>query len=74
MGINWGDLGIVFVGTLVGAGALVALFAVGVLGLSRQAEAKEQGGSGTVQFSGSVVCFALCVAIAAYGIYLIVAK
>jgi len=74
MVVNWGDLGIVFIGTLIGAGALVALFAVGVLGLSRQAEAREQGGSGTVQFSGSVVCFALCIAIVLYGIYLIVAK
>jgi hypothetical protein len=74
MNVNWGDLGIVFVGTLVGAGALVTLFAVGVLGLSRQAQARERGGSATVALSGSVVCFTLCVTIVLYGIYLIVAK
>lgn len=74
MGINWTDLSVVFVATLISAVLLVVLFSVGVLGLSRREVARERGGSGAVTFAGSMVCFALCVVIVAYGIYLIVAK
>jgi hypothetical protein len=72
MTINWADLGKVFAATLVSVVCLVVLFSFGVLGLSRQATAREQGGSGSTPFTGAVVCFALCVAIVGYGIYLIV--
>lgn len=74
MTINWTDLGEVFVGTLIAAVAVVALFGAGVVSLSRQTVVKEQGNSGVVQLTSAVVCFALCVAIVLYGIYLIVAK
>lgn len=74
MFINWADLGQVFGVTIVAAVVVVTLFSFGVIGLSRQADAKENGGSGTVQFTGAVLCFGLCLAIVAYGIYLIVAK
>lgn len=72
--INWADFGKVFIATIVAAVLLVSLFSVGVIGLSQQAEARAKGGSGTAPFTGAVICFALCVAIVGYGIFLIVAK
>ncbi|WP_329072077.1 hypothetical protein [Amycolatopsis sp. NBC_01480] len=73
MNINWGALGEVFVVALVAAVVLTTLFAYGIRGLSERETAKEQGGTGTMQLTGSVVCFAVCAAVVAYGIYLIVA-
>ena len=72
MNIQWGDLTEVLVASLVATVCLVALFSVGVIGLSRQATLKEQGSSGAAPLTGSVICFAACVLIVAYGIYLIV--
>ena len=72
MHIQWGDLGEVFIASLVATVCVVSLFSVGVIGLSRQATLKEQGGSGAAPLTGSVICFAACLAIVAYGIYLIV--
>ncbi|HEX3780177.1 MAG TPA: hypothetical protein VHX38_10950 [Pseudonocardiaceae bacterium] len=72
MGINWGDLGEVLVASLVATVCVVALFSVGVIGLSRQTTAKEQGTSGAAPLTGAVICFAACLLIVAYGIYLIV--
>jgi Na+/H+-dicarboxylate symporter len=74
MGINWSELGQVFVATVVAAVLVVGLFSVGVIGLSAQTTAKENGGSGTGPLTGAVICFALCVAIVGLGIYIIVAK
>jgi Na+/H+-dicarboxylate symporter len=74
MSVNWGELGQVFVATVVAAVLVVGLFSFGVIGLSQQATAKENGQSGTGPFVGSVICFAVCVAIVGFGIYLIVAK
>jgi hypothetical protein len=74
MGVNWGELGQVFVAAVVAAVLVVGLFSVGVIGLSQQATAKENGQSGTGPFTGAVICFALCVAIVGYGIYVMVAK
>ena len=74
MGINWGDFAEVFVATVVAAVLVVTLFSVGVIGLSQQATAKEQGQSGTSAFTGAVICFGLCIAIVGYGIFLIVVK
>ncbi|WP_328606718.1 hypothetical protein OG943_43635 [Amycolatopsis sp. NBC_00345] len=73
MNIDWGALGLVFVVALVAAVGLTTLFAYGIRGLSERDSAREQGGTGTVQLTGSVVCFAVCAAVVAYGIYLIVA-
>ncbi|GAA3544890.1 hypothetical protein GCM10022222_30720 [Amycolatopsis ultiminotia] len=73
MDIDWGALGTVFVVALVAAVVLTVLFAYGVRGLSERAIAREQGGSGVVQFTGSIVCFVVSAAVVAYGIYLIVA-
>jgi hypothetical protein len=75
MNVNWADLGTVFAATLVGAVVVVVMFSFGVLGLARRDRLREEGGgSAVVPFAGSIVCFAVCVAIVAYGIYLIVAK
>jgi hypothetical protein len=70
--INWADFGKVFAATVVSAVCLVVLFSVGVIGLSQQATAREKGQAGTAPFTGAVICFALCLAIVGYGIYLIV--
>ena len=74
MGINWGELGQVFISAVVAAVLVVGLFSVGVIGLSQQTTAKENGQSGTAPFTGAVICFALCVAVVGYGIYVMVAK
>jgi len=72
--INWADFGKVFAATVVAAVLIVTLFSVAVIGLAQQATAREKGQSGTAPFAGAVICFALCVAMVGYGIYLIVAR
>jgi hypothetical protein len=74
MSINWAELGEVFLATVAAAVVVVGLFSVGVIGLSQQAAARANGQGGTGAFVGAVVCFAICVAVVGYGIYLIVAK
>ncbi|HVV14463.1 hypothetical protein [Amycolatopsis sp.] len=73
MNIDWAALGSVFLIALVAVAALTSLFAVGVRGLAARTTAREGGGSGGAALSGAVVCFAVCVAVVGYGIYLIVA-
>ncbi|MEV5605376.1 hypothetical protein AB0L33_28440 [Streptomyces sp. NPDC052299] len=77
MNIDWAALGTVFGVSLVTTVALVGLFTLGIVGLSRQPEAAAGGGTagGSVLLAraGAYVCFGLCAAAVAYGIYLIVA-
>jgi hypothetical protein len=76
MNIDWAALGSVFGVSLVVTVALVGVFTLGIVGLSKQAEPEAQGGSGgslLLARAGGYVCFALCAAAVAYGIYLIVA-
>ncbi|MEV0096347.1 hypothetical protein [Streptomyces sp. NPDC050738] len=82
MHIDWQALGTVFGVSLVATVGLVGLFTLGIVGLSKSAETSGTSGtSGTagsagptlVARSGAYVCFALCAAAVAYGIYLIVA-
>ncbi|WP_033290301.1 hypothetical protein [Amycolatopsis jejuensis] len=73
MNINWSGLGIVFVVALAAAVVLTGLFAYGVRGLSERVTARANGGTGTMQLTGAVVCFAVCAAVIGYGIYLIMA-
>ncbi|GHB29438.1 hypothetical protein GCM10010377_19470 [Streptomyces viridiviolaceus] len=73
MKIDWAALGSVFGVSLVVTVGLVALFTLGVAGLSRQERAAAQGGSATLAVTGAYACFAACTAAVAYGIYLIVA-
>ncbi|MFD7617485.1 hypothetical protein [Streptomyces sp. NPDC059802] len=76
MNIDWAALGSVFGVSLVVTVALVGLFTLGIVGLSKQPEPAAQGGSGgplLLARAGAYVCFTLCAAAVAYGIYLIVA-
>ncbi|HWD00916.1 MAG TPA: hypothetical protein VG674_00395 [Amycolatopsis sp.] len=68
MDIDWGALGMVFVVALGAAVILTVLFAYGVRGLSGRETAREEGGSGVPQLTGSIVCFAVCAAVVVYGI------
>ncbi|GGQ96341.1 MULTISPECIES: hypothetical protein [Streptomyces] len=73
MTIDWAALGSVFGVSLVVTVGLVALFTLGVMGLSRQERAAAEGGSATLAVTGAYACFAACAAAVAYGISLIVA-
>ncbi|MGC0332846.1 hypothetical protein RKD23_005836 [Streptomyces sp. SAI-170] len=73
MKIDWAALGSVFGVSLVVTVALVGLFTLGVVGLSRQERASAQGGSAALAVTGAYACFAACAAAVAYGIYLIMA-
>ncbi|AZS88052.1 hypothetical protein ACIQKE_05305 [Streptomyces griseoviridis] len=73
MKIDWASLGSVFGVSLVVTVALVALFTLGIAGLSRRERATAQGGSAPLAVTGAYACFAACAAAVAYGISLIVA-
>ncbi|KUN71221.1 MULTISPECIES: hypothetical protein [Streptomyces] len=73
MKIDWEALGSVFGVSLVVTVGLVALFTLGIMGLSRQERATAQGDSATLAVAGAYACFAACAAAVAYGISLIVA-
>ncbi|URM91831.1 hypothetical protein LUW75_19745 [Streptomyces sp. MRC013] len=72
MDIDWAALGSVFGVGLVTTVALVGLFTLGLVGLSRQERASARGGSAPLARTGAYACFALCAAAVAYGIHLIV--
>ncbi|MEU0396743.1 hypothetical protein ABZ208_28940 [Streptomyces sp. NPDC006208] len=72
MKIDWAALGSVFGVSLLATVALVGLFTLGVVGLSKQEAAASGGGSAALARTGAYACFALCAAAVAYGIYLIV--
>ncbi|MFD0268475.1 hypothetical protein ACFVGY_18165 [Streptomyces sp. NPDC127106] len=72
MKIDWAALGSVFGVSLSATVALVALFTLGLVGLSKHEAAAEQGGAATLARSGAYACFAVVAAAVAYGIYLIV--
>ncbi|MFE3250105.1 hypothetical protein [Streptomyces sp. NPDC059209] len=80
MNIDWAALGSVFGVSLVATVALVGLFTLGIVGLSKGAAATASGsgstGSGSsaaLARTGAYVCFGLCLAAVSYGIYIIVA-
>ncbi|MET9346551.1 hypothetical protein [Streptomyces termitum] len=73
MKIDWAALGSVFGVSLVATVALVGLFSLGIVGLTKQEAAEARGGSAALARTGAYACFALCAAAVAYGIYLIVA-
>ncbi len=73
--INWSDLAKVAEVSLAFAVGIVAVFALGILGLSRletvrSAQTRTGARAGGLLVAGS--CFALCAAATAYGIYLLV--
>jgi hypothetical protein len=77
MHIKWGALagtaGVSFCITV----AVVAVFALGTLALSRRESAREaaaaagRDGGGTLALGAALTCFATCVVAVGYGIYLI---
>ncbi|MFH8406355.1 hypothetical protein ACH4FX_16440 [Streptomyces sp. NPDC018019] len=77
MSIDWAALGQVFGVTLVVTVGIVGLFTLGIVGTSRkprqEGEAVAADGPAGAARAGAYVCFALCAAAVAYGIYLIVA-
>ncbi|MER5521286.1 MULTISPECIES: hypothetical protein [unclassified Streptomyces] len=72
MSIDWTSLGQVTAVSIGVTVAVVVVFALGVLGLARYEGAKEQGGTSTVGVAQAGLCFLACLAVVAYGIYLIV--
>ncbi|MGW7330187.1 hypothetical protein ACWGIU_16640 [Streptomyces sp. NPDC054840] len=72
MKIDWEALGSVFGVSLSATVALVALFTLGLVGLSKHETATEQGGTATLARTGAYLCFTLVAAAVTYGIYLIV--
>ncbi|GCD38620.1 hypothetical protein OEIGOIKO_06436 [Streptomyces chrestomyceticus JCM 4735] len=80
MSIDWAALGQVFGVTLFVTVGIVGLFTLGIVGTSRKPQqegtpvtADGPAASGGAARAGAYVCFALCAAAVAYGIYLIVA-
>lgn len=73
MKIDWEALGSVFGVSLVVTVGLVALFTLGIAGLSRRERAVAQGDSAALAVTAAYACFAACAAAVGYGIYLIVA-
>ncbi|MCP9212771.1 hypothetical protein [Streptomyces cucumeris] len=88
MSIDWAALGQVFGVSLAVTVGVVGVFTLGIVGTSRKALGPEGaavatataggvpaqgGGATTLARSGAYACFALCAAVVAYGIYLIVA-
>ncbi|OCC12163.1 hypothetical protein [Streptomyces sp. PTY087I2] len=76
MKIDWAALASVFGVSLVVTVALVGVFTLGIVALSKQsatAEGNASGGAVALARTGAYACFALCVAAVSYGIYLIVA-
>ncbi|MFI1934991.1 hypothetical protein [Streptomyces sp. NPDC020330] len=78
MKIDWAALASVFGVSLVVTVALVGLFTLGIVALSKQSAtagsgAAAGGGSVALARTAAYACFAACVAAVAYGIYLIVA-
>ncbi|WP_328539475.1 hypothetical protein [Streptomyces sp. NBC_00344] len=77
MNIDWAALGTVFGVSLVSTVGLVGLFTLGVVALAGRSA--PEGAAHTASRpavaarSGAYLCFALCAAAVAYGIYLIVA-
>ncbi|WJV49591.1 hypothetical protein [Streptomyces flavofungini] len=78
MKIDWAALGSVFGVSLVVTVALVGLFTLGIVGLSKQEQARTAQANGSSASAlparvGAYACFALCAGAVAYGISLIVA-
>ncbi|MDX2820255.1 hypothetical protein PV416_03940 [Streptomyces ipomoeae] len=73
MHIDWAALGSVFGVSLVVTVALVGLFTLGIVGLSKRETATAAGNSAALATTAAYTCFAACAAAVAYGIYLIMA-
>ncbi len=73
MNLDWTALGQVAAVSLAVTVAVVAVFAIGVLGLARYEGTREEGGgTSSVGLAQAGLCFVACAAVVVYGIYLIV--
>jgi hypothetical protein len=70
--INWADLGKVAEVSLAFGVGIVAVFALGSLGVSRLATARERGGSRVGGYVLAGAAFAACAAATLYGLYLLI--
>ncbi|MCK1796520.1 hypothetical protein MTQ01_10960 [Streptomyces sp. XM4193] len=80
MNIDWAALGQVFGVSLLATVALVGIFTLGILGTSgagrsgtAEGGSAPAGGGTAVARAGAYLCFAVCAAAVAYGIYIIAA-
>ncbi len=71
MHIDWAAFASVLGVSVLTTVALVGAFTLGIVGLARQEAAARDGGSAGLARAGAYVCFALCAAAVAYGVYLI---
>jgi intracellular sulfur oxidation DsrE/DsrF family protein len=71
MSLDWSALGQVTVVSIGATVAVVVVFTLGVLALSRREESTGAGG-GTAALAGAGLCFAVCAAAVLYGLYLII--
>jgi uncharacterized membrane protein len=72
MHIDWASLGQVAVVSIGVAVAVVTIFTLGVVALSRRDTDIQRGDNGTLALTGALLCFAACAAVVLYGIYLII--
>jgi hypothetical protein len=75
MDVQWSNLGEVSLASLAITVAVIVMFALGIVvrARGRQSRAVAPGsGRERVAAGAAVLCFAACLAVAAYGIYLIV--
>ncbi|NKQ27025.1 hypothetical protein [Streptomyces galbus] len=73
MELDWSALGQVAAVSLGVTVAVVVVFALGVLGLSRAEDARqEDGGPTALGRAQAGLCFLACAAVVGYGIYLVV--
>ncbi|MFI0999235.1 hypothetical protein ACIP10_22835 [Streptomyces galbus] len=73
MELDWSALGQVAAVSLGVTVAVVVVFALGVLGLSRAEDARQEGGGSTALGRAQAgLCFLACAAVVGYGIYLVV--
>jgi len=74
MNIAWNAIGSVAVITLSTIIVLAVCFGLGTLGVSRYQQARAHGDSGTLGAVGAGAAFAICFAIALFGLYLTVKR
>jgi hypothetical protein len=71
--VNWGKLAVISVVSMGLVVLIATVFSLGIAALDRSQAARVDGGRGDqLAMAAAYVCFAVCVAVGAYGIYVIV--
>ncbi|MGI8312858.1 hypothetical protein [Saccharopolyspora hattusasensis] len=73
MHISWGGLGSVFVVSLAVAVVVVVLFSLGIVAVGKRTAAFERHTWSLGPTVTAALCFAACVVLVLYGLYLIIA-